>query len=345
MYAARFAPSPRLTFALFIETDDGARFRTLALTEEVGRFGIGNRPGALQLNSGYRWPFGRREGALPFWAHRRAASGAGLFPRVIFRVRSSEGRLGTEEPGTRDDHFCLSFLDNRATPDDLDAISCATTFHGERGRYITSDDLAAGYAEPFEIDGAGTMRALERTSLYPPRRDAPCEPIGLCENHPDVARFASDALAVMPELDAVTLATPRAGSEARVEFVLPADWVEPSTVWFEVNTEADYNASFNQTTHPTPSLPPDTWDYWSGYGFPARGQPSVVFRVALPGDIPTRAYAPDGYTDVHGLDGSLRPFGDGAISDDPVGAPGSGANRLIPAPDGVRFTVERHCDR
>jgi hypothetical protein len=67
MYVARFAPSPRLTLALFIETDDGARFRTLALTNAVGRLGIGNRPGALELNSGYRWPYGRREGALPFW--------------------------------------------------------------------------------------------------------------------------------------------------------------------------------------------------------------------------------------------------------------------------------------
>lgn len=267
---------------------------------------------------------------------------------MIFATRSVEGRIGTSAPGgsTHDGYFCLPFAAELTRRDGLDAISCASEFVGDRGRYIASDDLADGYAEPFEDGAAGAMRALERTSLYPPRRDAPCEAMGLCDNHPDVARFASDALAAMPELDAVTVATPRAGAEARLQFVLPEDWTEPSTVWFEVHSEGDYNASFNETTHPTPSSPAGEWDYWSqSWGYPYRGQPSVVFRVPLPGDSPTRTNAPEGYTDVHGLDGSLRPFGDGAISDDPVGAPGSGASRLIPAPDGVRFTVERHCDR
>jgi hypothetical protein len=41
------------------------------------------------MNSGYHWPYGRREGVLPIWAHRRAAApGAGQFPRVIFQNRA-----------------------------------------------------------------------------------------------------------------------------------------------------------------------------------------------------------------------------------------------------------------
>ena len=56
----------------------GTFMSTVGLTQAVSVRGIGNRPGAIQMNSGYRWPYGRREGVLPIWAHRRAAApGAG----------------------------------------------------------------------------------------------------------------------------------------------------------------------------------------------------------------------------------------------------------------------------
>ena len=46
--------------------------------------GIGNRPGAAQMNSGFHWPYGRREGVLPIWAHRRAAApGAAVSARDL----------------------------------------------------------------------------------------------------------------------------------------------------------------------------------------------------------------------------------------------------------------------
>ena len=61
---------------------------TVRLTEAVAFRGIGNRPGASEMNSGYRWPYGRREGVLPVWATRRAAApGAQSFPRVVFQNR------------------------------------------------------------------------------------------------------------------------------------------------------------------------------------------------------------------------------------------------------------------
>jgi hypothetical protein len=69
-----FTPTKRAQIAVWIEREDGTFVETIALTQAVAYRGIGNRPGALQMNSGYRWPYGRREGVLPVWAHRRAAA-------------------------------------------------------------------------------------------------------------------------------------------------------------------------------------------------------------------------------------------------------------------------------
>ena len=63
------------------------------------------------MNSGFHWPYGRREGVLPYWAHRRAAApGASTFRRVIFQNRLSEGYASrTSNDQSRDEYFCLSF--------------------------------------------------------------------------------------------------------------------------------------------------------------------------------------------------------------------------------------------
>ena len=68
------------------------------------------------------------------------------------------------------------------------------------------------------------MRPLALTSLYPPRRDVvPCafdaDPVCRsgtvrhCLDNPDAARFASAARQAMPDIDAVTIATPPADVE------------------------------------------------------------------------------------------------------------------------------------
>src|SRR6478736_8997407 len=87
-----FTPTDRSQIAIWIEAADGTFLSTVGLTQAVALRGIGNRPGAAQMNSGYHWPYGRREGVLPIWAHRRAAApGAKQFHRVIFQERGSEG--------------------------------------------------------------------------------------------------------------------------------------------------------------------------------------------------------------------------------------------------------------
>jgi len=328
----RYTPAARAQVALWIEKADGTFLRTVGLTQAVGYRGIGNRPGAQHMNSGFHWPYGRREGALPIWAHRRAgAPGARQFSRVIFQNRASEGDASrTSEDSTGEKYFCLSFNSTTTQKDALDAVSCASSFNSDKGRYITASDVAAGYAEP--VDDTGT-RPLDLVSLYPPRRDVMrCGSSGgtSCADTSDVANYANDARTVMPEIDTVTMATAPGGDmEQSILFAVPDDWADGSYVaWAEVNTEGDSNANY---TFATPVGV--AWDSWAeSYGYSYRGQPSVAFSVpfTLSASSTATATKPTGYGDVDGYGssgGTLHPI-DGSITDDPTGAPGSGADRF-----------------
>ncbi len=337
-----FTPTSRAQIAIWIETADGEFLQTLRLTEATALRGIGNRPGAMQMNSGFHWPYGRREGVLPVWAHRRQ-SAQEPFRRVIFQDRASEGFASrTSNDASPDSYFCLSFNQSTTTRDALDAVTCASQFNSDKGRYLTDSDVSNGYAEPYELEnGEETMmRAMDTGALYPPRRDLP-ELLGM--DHEDVLRFADDAAVAMPEIDAVTMAT-LPGAETRTfRFNVPEDWADGDySIFVEVNVEGDYNTSYGPERYPTPTLGTGTWDHWArSYGYPYRGQPSVVYEIPVQisrsGDD-VRVNAPIGYGSTHGEDGEIRPL-DETISDDPGGSPGSGADRLLADNGGARIRV------
>jgi hypothetical protein len=346
----KFTPAPRAQIAVWLEHQDGGFIRTLALTEAVAYRGIGNRPGASQMNSGYRWPYGRREGALPIWAARRAAApGAQPFRRVIFQDRTYEGLASrTSSDQSVDDYFCLSFMRETTRRDALDAVSCASVFMSDKGRFITTDDVAAGYGEPWQdpASGEGTFVPLPLASLYPPRMDVERCTSGGCFDHDDVALYVDHARAVMPEIDAVSMATPPGWSPQSLLFSLPAEWPTGRyAIWFEVNVEGDYNETFDATSYATPTAPNTAWDSWAiDYGYAYRGQPSVVFalpfELAAQGEASYGTAAPEGraswdvWTEGYG---ALEPLT--GMSDDPDGAPGSGADRLLLDASGERVTL------
>jgi len=337
-----FTPTERAQIAIWIESADGTFLNTVGLTQAVSVRGIGNRPGAAQMNSGFHWPYGRREGVLPIWAHRRAAApGAMQFPRIIFQHRPEGYASRTCEDSTRDAYYCLSFSADTTRKDALDAITCATPFNSDKGRILLPNE--ATYTEPMAVGTADTDRNLGATSLYPPRRDfvscADASTVNYCmggsstcQDHPDSALYASKARAAMPEIDAVTMATPPAEVEQTVMFSVPATWPDGNYVaYLEINTEGDYNGTFNSTAYPTPQS--NDWDSWAmSYGYPYRGQPSVVY--AIPFTLGPAAnfstMTPVGFGSVDGTDAdpSTLHAMDGSISDDPQGAPGSGADRL-----------------
>lgn len=290
----RYTPVTRAQVAIWVEDASGKFLATVALSEAVAFRGIGNRPGASEMNSGYRWPYGRREGVLPIWAHRRAgAPGATLFPRVIFQSRIEGFASQSQSDQSRDTYYCLSFDTAKSSRDELDAVSCATQFNSDKGRYATQADINNGYSEPYEGRGAtGVMRPLPLKSVYPPRMDTTRCPIeGACFDGNDVSNYAKDARAVMPDIDAVTKATAPGDMPQKILFSVPKGWAKGDYVaWIEVNVEGDYNEDqaapdarmmgWNNTTYPSPSTPEDKWDYYAkSYGYAYRGQPSIAYKV------------------------------------------------------------------
>jgi hypothetical protein len=168
-----------------------------------------------------------------------------------------------------------------------------------------------------------------------------------CYDHADLARFAEDARAVMPDIDAVTMATPPGGSQQSVLFTVPATWpVGDYVAWLEINVEGDYNGAWSVGTNPTPTTPANAWDSWAiGYGYAYRGQPSVVFAVPFTlgpvGDGSFATSTPVGRSswNVWADDvGTLEPTA--SMTDDASGAPGSGADRLLRDSDGQRLVVK-----
>lgn len=111
-----------------------------------------------------------------------------------------------------------------------------------------------------------------------------------------------------------------------------------------MNVEGDGDARHGAAQYSTPSTPTGEWDDWSQrYGYPYRGQPSVVFDVVI--ELPPRhRFAPATFvartpSRMGALDGSLRSSALDGIVDDPVAHPGSGADRLRLV-DGARVQVE-----
>jgi len=348
----RFTPTARAQIAIWIESADGARFATVRLTQAVSLRGIGNRPGASQMNSGYHWPYGRREGVLPVWAHRRAAvPGATLFPRVIFQRRPEGYASRICEDSTPDSYFCLSFSVQTTRKTGLDAITCASPFNSDKGRIMTAADVASGYSEPSMIG----KRPLPLDSLYPPRRDfVTCADASTmntcmggssaCQDHTDSGKYADMARTVMPDIDAITMATPPEDQPVAITFPIPSEWPDGDYLaYLEVNTEGDYNESYNDTLYPTPMS--QDWDSWAlSYGYPFRGQPSVVFKLAIHvGNAETVSAAEAfGYGSLSGVGsegGTLWPL-DATISDNATAAPGSGVDRLRVSAGNYRLRLE-----
>src|SRR5512140_2850673 len=65
----------------WLEKPSGEYVQTIFITEQTGRYGIGNRPGRFDFNSGPHWPYGRRITVFPVWSNRHGI----VFPRVDYQ--------------------------------------------------------------------------------------------------------------------------------------------------------------------------------------------------------------------------------------------------------------------
>ncbi len=283
--------------AVWVERESDASFvDTLMVTNATAIFGIGNRPGAWDVRSGPRFPYGRRPMALPVWAHARGKT----YPLVVMQD-GEEDHLGQHETqSSPEPHFCRPMLPTEI----VDAITCPSgTFRSDKGKLDASS-----------------------LSFYPPRTDlfdsgATCPPIIR-----DMGNSCDDGdspqYGFLNDVDAVAAATPRFGVEARREWILPSGLAPgPYALVVEVGKEFDPNDAYQIGNLPAADVP--------AYGMDGNlGQPSVIFRVPFTVGAATAGWAATaasiaGYGDATGATGTVF-SPDGSIS----AAPGSGEGRL-----------------
>ena len=311
-----FLPTDQLQIAAWVEKADGTWVDTIYLTQKVGTYGLGNRPGRFDFNSGPTshdlWPYGRRTTVLPVWAHRRNAATGQSWPRVVFQ-NGDDNNLSHPFNDSSPENappYCRPMLPNE---NGWDAATCASQAFTDKGTFDT-----AGHTE-----------------LYPPRADL--------TPHAGTDSASVAMYKQMNPFDAITQPTPAAGACAQIDWPIPSTLAPGDYVmWIEVNKAFDMNGTFNPTTFPPPSGIP-----WSEYGLPYRGQPSIVYKVPFTigtteSITGTASYA--GFGDPTGQTGTLNPPDPAMITED---TPGSGAQRLqlmSGATDRVRVDVRPEAD-
>ncbi len=103
--------------AVWLESADGTQFvDTLMVTNAVAIHGIGNRPGTWNLLSGPRFPYGRRQMALPIWAHARGE----LYTFVAMNDGMEDELVNHENTSSPEPYFCRPM----ALFEIVDAITC-----------------------------------------------------------------------------------------------------------------------------------------------------------------------------------------------------------------------------
>ncbi|MBS1121138.1 MAG: Fibronectin type domain protein [Deltaproteobacteria bacterium] len=269
----------------WIEDTSGNYLDTIYITQLTGTFGIGNRPGRFDFNSGPNWPYGRRPTVFPVWSHRHGLS----WDEVVFQNADESNLSHPFNNSSREAHFCRPLM---PTEEAWDAVTCASQAYTDKG----------------------VLKPGGNKSFYPPRND-------VARATPDDPSV--DMYDVLNPFDAVSQATPPAGTPATISWPVPETLPFGDYVLFvEVSREFDMNASYNETVFAPPDGIP-----WAEYGLPYRGQPSVVYKMPFAlNAASTTALVSDylGYGDPDGVDGNVRAPDDTITTN----VPGSGAARL-----------------
>ena len=252
----------------WIETPGGTFVDTVFITEETGTYGLGNRPGRYDFNSGPLWPYGRRITVFPIWAHRHGLA----FDEVVFQDGDENNLSHAFGESSIERHYCRPLI-----PDELmwDAGSCATKTFTDKG----------------VLDAA-------RTSKYPPRNDL----LKSAEDDASVATFA-----MLNPFDTVSRATPPSGIPATITWLAP-ETVAPGNyvMWIEVSREFDHNSTYSETARPSPSGIP--WsEYGAAYRGQPSVVWKVPFTIDAANRTVAYTVDYAGYGDPDGLDGNLRP--------------------------------------
>jgi hypothetical protein len=343
--AERHEPSQ---IVVWIEDVAGNYKDTLFITAQTGRYGLGNRPGRWDFNSGPMWPYGRRITTFPVWAHRhkQGPNPDGSFPGVVFR--NCCGTVGASPLESDDPAFCETLTNDPTNSDPFhrqDYLNCG---ENNLSHPFTESSRENRFCQPYrpidpkwisaDANTCATAAYTDKgkfsstmTSYYPPRTD-------LMRTEADSPSV--DMYKQMNPFDAVSQATPPPGMPAEIHWPIPQDLPAGDYVmWVEVSQAFDHNATYSTTAYPSPPGTGPKGISWSDYGLPYRGQPSIVYKVPFTiGTTLTTSSTVDyvGYGDPLGVDGNLRPP-DATITTD---TPGSGLGRLqLVSEDGDMYRV------
>ena len=260
-----FAPQ----LVAWIEKPDGTFYDTVFITQQTGTFGLGNRPGRFDFNSGPNWPYGRRVTVFPVWSHRQPLE----WSQVMFQNGEEDNLSHPFNESSNEMHFCRPLINGGNDKTQWDTMTCASQVYTDKGKMHASEVVR-----------------------YPPRNDvvrgAPDDPI-------------VDMYGTLNPFDAVSKATPDLGRPGVFSWPVPETMPPGDYVMFvEVSKEFDMNATYNATSYPEPTGIP-----WDDYGEPYRGQPSVVYKIPFAiRDTMSVATTSNyiGYGDPDGIDGNVR---------------------------------------
>jgi hypothetical protein len=251
----------------WLEDTNGTFVSTVFITQETGTFGLGNRPGRADFNSGPLWPYGRRTNVFPIWAHRHGIA----FDEVVFQNGDESNLSHAFSESSKERHFCRPLIPNEAM---WDAGTCATSAFTDKG-----------------------VLSASKKSLYPPRNDLTLS----SEDHDSVATYA-----MLNPFDAVSMATPPSGVPAKISWLAP-DTVPPGNyvLWFEVSREFDHNATYSTAARPSP--PGIPWsEYGAPYRGQPSIVWNVPFTIDGVNRTVAHALDYVGYGDPDGENGVLR---------------------------------------
>ncbi|MBA2545109.1 MAG: fibronectin type III domain-containing protein [Deltaproteobacteria bacterium] len=252
----------------WVESPAGVYVDTAFITQQTGSFGIGNRPGRYDFNSGPNWPYGRRVTTFPVWAHRHGLQ----WDEVVFQNDDDSNLSHPFDQSSVENHFCRPL--QRDEPS-WDAYSCASRVFTDKGLFST----------------------VGNKSLYPPRADLEAAN----QDDPVVDMFD-----LLNPFDTVSQATPPAGTLATLSWPVPETLPFGDYVMFvEVSREFDTNSTYNTSVFPAPTGIP--WmEYGEPYRGQPSVVYRIPFTILADGTTTASTAEYVGYGDPEGIDGNLR---------------------------------------
>ena len=251
----------------WIEDTTGQYVDTVFITAQTGTYGLGNRPGRFDFNSGPKWPYGRRIMVFPVWAHKHGMT----FDEVEFQNSDESNLSHPFNESSKENRFCRPIIPSEAI---WDTGTCASAVFTDKGLLNPS-----------------------KRNKYPPRNDV----VPGMPDHASAAMFA-----MLNPFDAVSQPTPPSGIPAELTWIAPETLPDGNYVMFvEVSREFDHNATYSEAARPSPTGIP--WsEYGAAFRGQPSIVYRVPFTITKDVRNVAHALDYIGYGDPDGLDGNLR---------------------------------------